>query len=106
LALAVGEGVGVAPADLAGAWERDEEARSVGSPMIEPVPPGTFLPGLAELVVIPLVVNLASSVVYDLVKRLVMSLRPPEAPGAVEVVVRDVPDGGRLVVVRVEGSVR
>ena len=34
-----------------------------------------FFPGLVELVVIPLVVNLASSAAYDLLKKLVARLR-------------------------------
>ena len=39
---------------------------------------GHFLPGLVELVLIPVAVNLASTVLYDPVRRLVRRLSPSE----------------------------
>ena len=55
-------GVVVTPADLATAWESDEETRAVGTATVETAAPGDFF-GVLELVVVPLAVNLATNVI-------------------------------------------
>ena len=101
--VAVDPGVGIEPQELAEAWAADAEAASLGAASLEPTQGGVFLPGVVELVVVPLAVNLASSVLYDVAKRLVASRRPAAA-AEVEVVVHERADGDRVVVVRVDAG--
>jgi hypothetical protein len=93
-------GVGVSPADLAAAWESDEEARATGPASVRTAPPDGFF-GVLELVIVPLAVNLASSAITALVGKLIARLRTgePEAP-ALEIVEMTRPNGDRIVVVR------
>jgi DivIVA domain-containing protein len=62
----------IAPGTLADAWNADREASAAGRAQVEAA---DVLPDLQEWVVIPLAVNLASSAGYDLLKRLILSLR-------------------------------
>jgi hypothetical protein len=90
--------VGVEPAALVAAWEGDEAARALGSAVVEPVAGETFLPGVVELIAIPLLVNVASGMLSDTVKRLVAGRRPHAAD---EIDVVEVAMGGeRVLVVR------
>lgn len=96
-------------ASFAAAWSGDGEAQRVGGrAVVIPVPGVVFLPGVAELVAIPLAVNLGSSVLYDMVKRLLGVSRGPAGPGAgdLEVVETLSADGERLLVVRSLGGGR
>jgi hypothetical protein len=92
--------VGVSAAALVAAWEADTQAGSVGSAGVVPAGPAVLLPGVVELVVIPLLVNLATSVVYDLVRRVVVQARPKVAVEELELVESVGSDGDRVVVVR------
>ncbi|MCG5445690.1 hypothetical protein NIE79_004211 [Micromonospora sp. NIE79] len=104
LVVAVDPAVGVVPVALAKAWESDEEAAALGAASVQPAAPGTFLPGLAELVLVPLAVNLASSLLYDLVRRLIVQQRP--AVDVTELELTETRSGDdRVVVVRVRRSV-
>lgn len=67
--LAVDAGMGVSPGEFVVAWGQDEQASAAGAVRVEPAGGQVFLPGVVEWVVLPLAVNLASSVLYDLVKR-------------------------------------
>ncbi len=60
-----------------------------------------LVPGLVELVVIPLAVNLASNVLYDLVRRLVRRAQPADGERT-ELEVTEITTGrdDRVVVVR------
>jgi hypothetical protein len=75
LLVMVDPGVGIEPDALAAAWNADGEAAAVGAARVEAARGADFFPGVVELVVVPLVVNLASSVGYDLLKKLVTDLR-------------------------------
>ena len=98
LVVAVDPSVGVAAAVFALAWEADAEAGVLGSAVVEPAGGRAFVPGLVELVAIPLAVNLASSALCALVARLI-SARKSDG-GDVEVLEVTVSDGDRVVVVR------
>ena len=74
LLVVVDPGTGIAPGPLADAWNADGAA-SAGAARVEAAGSDDFLPGLVELVVIPLTVNLASSAGYDLLKGLITRLR-------------------------------
>jgi hypothetical protein len=101
LVVALGPGVDVTASDLAAAWDSDDEAAAVGRAMVETSAPGTFIADVLALVVIPLLVNVSSSAVYDMVRRAVAKARlaKPSLPD-VEVVEVISHDGDRVVVVR------
>lgn len=103
LLIAVDPGAGIAPGALADAWNADSEASAAGTARAETGGAGDFFPGLVELVVIPLVVNLASSASYDLLKNLITRLRHgrEDAP-PVEVAQAHAGSGDVIIVVRVE----
>ena len=94
---------------FAAAWSRDVTAQSVGgTAVVIPVPGAEFLPGVVELVAIPLAVNLGSSALYDMVRRLLTSSREPTEPGAIELEVTETltARGERLLVVRSRAAAR
>jgi hypothetical protein len=100
LMVAVDPAVGVEPAALAKAWDADEEAAALGAASVQPSTPATYVPGVAELIWVPLAVNLASSVLYDLVRRLLVQQRP--AVDVTELELAETTSGDdRVVVVRV-----
>lgn len=107
LLVAVDPGAGIVPGELADAWNADSEASAAGTARVEAAAGRDFFPGLVELVIIPLVVNLASSAGYDLLKGLVARLRRghEDAP---PLEVADVPAGSGdvVIVVRVGGAPR
>ncbi|MEU0547051.1 hypothetical protein [Micromonospora sp. NPDC005979] len=103
LVVAVDPAVGVEPVTLAKAWDSDEESAALGAASVQQAAPETFLPGLAELVLVPLAVNLASGLLYDLVRRLVVQQRP--AVDVTELELTETRSGDdRVVVVRVRRS--
>lgn len=98
-------GTRVKPIELAAAWNADGEAKVAGLARAETVSEGVYLPGVMELIVVPLAVNLASSVAYDLARKLVTKLRPQrEEDQALEVTEVTTRDGDRVVVVRSGGT--
>jgi hypothetical protein len=106
LVVVLDDGVGVSPAELAAVWADDAEARAAGGASVEAAPPGDFFSGL-ELVVIPLLVNLASSAITGLVGRLVDKARPDRAgQDELEITETTGADGDRVVVVRLRGVSR
>jgi hypothetical protein len=107
LLVAVDPGAGIVPGELAEAWNADGEASAAGTARVEAARERDFFPGLVELVVIPLVVNLASSAGYDLLKGLVARLRrrQKDAP-PLEVAEVPVGSGDVVIVVRVGGASR
>lgn len=104
LVVAIDRSVGVSPADMAAAWDRDDEARRAGPAVVEVPRPGEFLADVLALVVIPLGVNLASSAACALVSRVVARLRPqcaePAASSVLEVVASGDASSDLTVVVR------
>jgi hypothetical protein len=74
--IVVAPDAGFAPGAVSSAWNADDESSAAGAAGLEVAGGEVFFPGLVELVVVPLAVNLASSAVYDLVKKLVARLRP------------------------------
>ncbi len=102
LLVALDPGVGVSPVDLAVRWDADAEARSLGAARVEAPRGEVLVPGLVELVVIPLAVNLASNVLYDLVRRLVRRSQPSADGERMELEVTEITtgQGDRVVVVR------
>jgi len=105
LVIALDPGVGLSPAELATAWDKDEQARAVGPASIEASARGDFLPDVLTLVAIPLAVNVASTAVTAMVGRLVARLRDAR-PGQPDIEVAELTraDGDRVVVVRVRGA--
>ena len=99
--IALDSGVGVEPAELVAAWNADEQAQAAGTARAEEPGGEEFFTGVVELVVVPLLVNVASTVISDLVKKLVTRLRPghDDGPG-LEIAEVTTRDGDRVVVVR------
>jgi hypothetical protein len=85
---------------LAASWDTDEEAKRLGSAVLEPVQGEVLLPGLVELVAIPLLVNVASTALCTLVSRLVRSRRSTSEEVDLEVVEMSITEGERVIVVR------
>jgi hypothetical protein len=107
LAVVVDRECGVEAAELARAWNEDAETRQWGLAETEISEAGVFFPGPVELVVIPLAVNLASSVVYDVVRRVVTRLRDRHGATAEELeIIEHEVGSGRVVVVRVRRGLR
>lgn len=107
LVVVVDRAVGVSPAQLAAAWDGDEQAREAGLAAVEAPRPGEFLGDVLALVVIPLAVNLASSAACALVSQVMGRLhRGRTDPGELEVVAAASADGETVVVVRVAGPQR
>jgi hypothetical protein len=94
----------VTPADLAAAWDSDEETHSAGTATVETAVPADFF-GVLELVVVPLAVNLATNVITALVGKLMAKLRPerPHQPD-LEIAEMTRGNGDRIVVVRLHGT--
>lgn len=87
--------------DLAAGWAADERARARGATEQDAAPSGEFFPGLSELVVLPVAVNLTSSVLYDLVKRVIRQSRPePPERRELELMETTTARGDRLLLVR------
>lgn len=105
MVVAVDPALGVDAESLAKAWNEDAEARESGPAEPGSASPGTFLPDPAELIYIPLAVNLASNVVYDVVRRLVARTRQPRVQEELEIVEHDT-GSERLVIVRARRDVR
>ena len=105
LLIALDPDAGVKPAEVAAAWNADTEAKAAGTARAEERAGEEFFTGVVELVVVPLLVNVASSAVYDLVKRLMTRLRPDrgKTPG-LEITEVTTKDGDRVVVVRAGGA--
>jgi hypothetical protein len=103
--LALDPGLGVSPADMAAGWGADEQASAFGPAVVETARGQAFLPGALELVVLPVAVNLASNLLYDLVRRIVARSRPSGGGGggggpAFDVVETTNAQGERVLIVR------
>jgi hypothetical protein len=106
LLIALDPGVGVGPTELAAAWNVDAEAQAAGSARAEETSGEDFFPSLVEFVVIPLLVNVGSNAVYDLLKKLMAKVRPghhSEQRG-LELTEVTTGEGDRLIVVRMGGT--
>jgi hypothetical protein len=90
--------VGITPEELAAVWGADPG--SLGAAAVEPADGQQYLPGLMELITIPLAVNVASNIIYDLIRRLVSGLRQNPGRDDFEVVEVTTAQGDRVVVVR------
>lgn len=100
LVLALDPELEVSPADMAAAWNGDDEAGLVGSATVETAPPGDFF-GLMDLVAIPAGVGLTVNVITAMVGTLIAKLRgrrPDQADLEIAEMTR--PNGDRIVVVR------
>ena len=95
---------GFAPESVAVAWNADAEASAVGMARVEAAKGDHFFPGLVELVVIPLAVNVASSAVYDLVKELAVRLRTTIDADEPRVEQPEVTPGGTDVIIVIRGK--
>ena len=106
LVVVLDRGVGVSPAELAAAWADDAEAHAAGVASVDTATPGDYF-GVLELVVIPLLINLASGAVTALIGRLVARIRldGPDQP-ELEITEMTRTDGDRVVVVRLRGGHR
>jgi hypothetical protein len=106
LVVVLDPGLAVTPADLAAAWDRDEETRAAGVATLETAVPGDFL-GVLDLVVVPLAVNLATNAINALIGKLLATLRPerPDQP-SLEITEVTRANGDRTVFVRLHGKHR
>jgi hypothetical protein len=101
LVVALDRSVGVSPAEFAAAWARDDVARTVGQAGLESPPHSEYLADVLMLVVIPLLVNMGSSTVYDLVRRIIARSHPAEREeSSLELVEVTLPNGDHILVVR------
>lgn len=102
LLIALDRGVEVRPAELVAAWNADDEAQVAGTARAEAVGGSDFFPGVVELVVIPLLVNVGSGAVYDVLKTLLSKLHPDRHGRRPELEITEVMtrDGDRVIVVR------
>lgn len=101
LLIALDSSVGVEAEDLAAVWRADPEAAALGAASAEQPGGEVLLPGLLELVVVPMAVNMASTVLFELVRRLVVrsSAKPAELTD-LEMMESTTAAGDRVVVVR------
>jgi hypothetical protein len=97
--LVVDPDVGVSPADLAEVWEATPGSGG-GMASVEAVRGRVLLPGVLEAVVLPVAVNLASSALVEVVRRLVGRARGAGGGPDFEVVETTDERGERVVVVR------
>jgi hypothetical protein len=104
LLVALDAGVGVSPADFARSWGEDKQAAVLGAASVRPAGGEIFLPGLVELVAVPIVVDVASAGISDLVRRLVRRGRPADSSVDLELVDVQTKNGDRVVVVRLRGG--
>jgi hypothetical protein len=98
--VAVDATVGVSARAFAEAWAQEPDAAAAGPAKVEEAQEGTFLPGVAELVWVPLAVNLAAAVVYDLVRRVANRAARPREVSEIEIVEFTTATGDRVVVTR------
>ncbi|WFE26974.1 hypothetical protein O7623_27530 [Solwaraspora sp. WMMD791] len=98
--VAVDASVGVSPEQFAASWDAEPDTADLGPATLLPVREGTFLPGLTELVVVPMAVNLAAAVIYDLVRRVLARSARRREVTEVEVVEVTTAAGDRIVVAR------
>jgi hypothetical protein len=91
--------VGAGPAEVAAAWEAEPGA--AGDAVVESARGRVMLPGAVDVVVLPVAVNLASSALFELVRRLVDRARGSGGGPEFEVVESTDGQGNRVLVVRV-----
>jgi hypothetical protein len=103
IVIVVAPDAGFTPEAVAAAWNADGEVSAAGTAGTEAAGGDVFFPGLVELVVIPLVVNVASSAAYDLVKKLAARLRPTSGDEP-RVERPEVPTGGGDVIIVIRGG--
>jgi hypothetical protein len=105
LLVAVDPAVGVQAVELAKAWAEDPEGAALGPVSVQEPGGEMFLPGVVELVVVPLVVGVAGSAIYDVLRRLLARVRPAAATGPdVEMVDSTTAAGDRVVVIRLRSG--
>ena len=100
--IVVAPGAGFGPGAVA-AWNANAEASAAGTAGTEAARGEVFFPGLVKRRVVPLAANVASSVAYDLLKRLAGRLRQG-SEGDPEVKLPAVSAGGGDVVIVIRGG--
>ncbi len=87
--------------EIADLWANDPEARAMldGPPEVHRRGPSTYLPSLVEFVVLPLAVNVGSTVLIALSTRIYRKYRPG-ADAAVDTTAEDGDDGDQILVTR------
>lgn len=95
----------VSPADMAAAWNGDDEMSLLGSATVETASPGDFF-GLMDLVVIPAGVGLTVNAITAMVGTLIAKLRARPGRADLEISEMTRPNGDRIVVVRLRGTQR
>jgi hypothetical protein len=104
--VAVEATVGVSAEEFVAAWtEVVDDDTSAPPPQVEAATGATFLPGLTELVVIPLAVNMASAVLYDLIRRALRQAGKRHEVTEVELAEITTAQGDRVVVARARREV-
>ena len=99
--IALDPDVGLSPSELVAAWDGDAEASALGIAELDVSPRETFFPDIVALVVVPLIVNLVSSAVYDHIRRVISKARNKEAKDlSLELIELANSDGDRILIVR------
>ena len=105
LLIAINAAVGVRAEDLAMAWELDDEAAAIGPMKVVDSSAEVLLPGVVELVALPIALNVASNVLYDLLRRLLSrGPRPTTELADFEFMEATTDSGDRVVIVRVRST--
>jgi hypothetical protein len=91
--------VGAGPGEVAAAWTA--EPGVTGDAVVESARGRVMLPGAVDVVVLPVAVNLASSALFEVVRRLVDRARASGGGPEFEVVESTDGQGNRVLVVRV-----
>ncbi|WP_433296271.1 hypothetical protein ACQP2F_37985 [Actinoplanes sp. CA-030573] len=103
--MAVDPSVGVDAAAFATAWGEEPEAAEVGPAKVQEAPAGSFVPGVTEFILVPLAVNLVSSVVYDIIRRVLRRASGGRQVSEVEIAEFTSANGDRVVVARARREV-
>ena len=103
LLVAFSQGVGVTPSQFAQAWELDAEASALGTATVDTTSGELYLLDVLNLVVIPLAVNMASTGILALVRRIVGRARS-ETHDELEIIDAQGSDGERIFVVRLKSG--
>jgi hypothetical protein len=107
IVVAVDDSVGISPQAFADAWAQEPEATEAGpSAKVEATPGGSFLPDVAEMVIVPMAVHITSTMLYNLVRRVLKRAGSRHEITELEVAEFSSASGDRVVVARARREVR
>ena len=98
--IALSPALGLSPSEFVTAWNEEEEYRAVAAARLVPPASQQYDFNLFADIVLALVINLASSTVYDLIKKALAKRGVPRKHIHIEALQK--PDGTRFLVVDVD----